>query len=225
MKQREKDAQKLWAHYLLDKTNEDTFWQKYEALLEQEPEKGITDKVVEIISEKEKIYYSGTVPSFFLLVVITAGLLYGLIVFSQSKFGGWTLLGVSLLVFFILSAFSMFYQMFAYIKIAESGMYLKKGLWCKVHHFPWQYIKNVKLKESYASFGESENFYRKLYIESLEGNKPTKLDYPLSIVNHYSLVQAIEEKGIFYIYKGDKASKYSPQSMRKYLSAKRNKTL
>jgi hypothetical protein len=39
MKQHEKDAQRLWARYLLGKTNEDTFWQKYEALLEQQERK------------------------------------------------------------------------------------------------------------------------------------------------------------------------------------------
>ena len=50
-------------------------------------------------------------------------------------------------------------------------------------------------------------------------------DYNLSQTNHHSFVQKIERRDKVYLYKGSKNGIYSPQSMQKYLSAKRNKNL
>jgi hypothetical protein len=110
--------------------------------------------------------------------------------------------------------------MFGYVEITESGMYLKKGFLCKVHHFSWESIKRVSLRDGDVSSTDTEIYLCKLYIEGLV--RYIEWNYVLPKSTHYSLVQAIEEKGIPYIYEGNNMSKYSPQSMQKYLSTKRS---
>jgi hypothetical protein len=151
MKQHEKDAQKLWARYLLGKTNEDDFWQKYEALLEQQERKKegfishATAPLPQILSTQ--VYHN----SFWRLFV--EAVLFNIVLtctwflfefFLKVKGGSWQLL--LLLVFYIIPWLALI-RTYGYFSLHPHGLLIKR--WgCSPNKFAWRQIKKVEFKQN-----------------------------------------------------------------------------